>query len=269
MEISKALKLECCSTNLKAENKDDALHQLASLIVNAKELSNISEQTIYESLKEREKMGSTGFGKGIAIPHCQLDNLDSFILGIAVSQHGIPFDTLDKKKAKIFVVILGPKGDRSGHLRLLAKVSSVLKEPGIHDNLIHSESKIALYEEFLRNSENNIHIKQSRGRNKLMLLVVKDESIIEDITEIFLDYNIQNTTIIESQQMENLLSKVPLFMGFFNFTGDKNPYSKIIMAKINKNYITALVKSIEDRFGDLDNYSDLSLMVLDLFYSKG
>jgi hypothetical protein len=102
-----------------------------------------------------------------------------------------------------------------------------------------------------------------------MLLIVKNEEIMQDITEIFIEFGVEESTIIETQQMENLLSKVPLFMGFFNFTGDKNPYSKIILLKINKDYINAIVKTLEDLFGDLENYSDLGILVLDLFYSKG
>ncbi len=268
MDISKTLHLECCNPDFKAGDKDSALRKLAQLMKNAKALQDINEDVVYQALKQREDVGSTGFGKGIAIPHCQLKGLTEFVLGLATSSSGVHFDAMDKKKVKIFVVILGPEKDRSGHLQLLAKVSSVLKESGIQESLLNASSKIALYEEFLRNSEHDLHIK-TKGRSKLMLMVIKDVSIVEDITEIFLEFGIQDTTIIETQQMENLLSKVPLFMGFFNFTGEKNPYSKLIMLKIDKNYLNALVKSIEDRFGDLDNYTGLSLMVLDLFFSKG
>ena len=102
-----------------------------------------------------------------------------------------------------------------------------------------------------------------------MIMIVKDENIIQDITEVFIEYGVIESTIIDTQQMENLLSNVPLFMGFFNFTGDKNPTSKIILVKISKDHINAIIKGLEDIFGDLDSFSDLGLMVLDLFYSKG
>lgn len=269
MRLSKVLKLESCTLNIKAKDKEESLKEISELMHKAPPLQHIDKETIFSALKQREDIGSTGFGKGIAIPHCQLDELDQFVVGIAISQAGVHFDAIDKKKVRCFAVLIGPKSDRSGHLQLLAKISSVFKESGIVDHLVKSESKIALYEEFLRNAENDLNIRKSRGRDKLMIMIVKDENIIEDITEIFLEYGIQDTTIIETQQMENLLSKVPLFMGFFNFTGDKNPYSKLILLKINKEYLSALIKSIEDRFGDLDNYSALSIMVLDLFFSKG
>jgi len=235
----------------------------------SRELRDIEEDVIFESLKAREDLGSTGFNRGIAIPNCQLENVDKFIISIAVCKKGINFDSLDKKKTKILITIVGPKGDSKEHLKLLATTSHILKEPGVIESLIHTTSKINLYEEFMRNAGNGIAKITKKGQDKLMILIVKDENIIQDITEVFIEYGVQESTIINTQQMENLLSNVPLFMGFFNFTGDKNPTSKLILVKITKDHINAIIKGLEDIFGDLDSYSDLGLMVLDLFYSKG
>jgi nitrogen PTS system EIIA component len=269
MNLTKVIKPECCENDFSAKNKTEALQNIATLLKRSDETKNISLEKIIEALTKREEMGSTGFGKGIAIPHCQIEDMKQFIICIAVSKKGIDFDSLDKKKVKIFVTIIGPGTDRSDYLKLLATVSQVLKEPGAVDSLLHSKTKISLYEEFIRNSIAGNDIKHKKGQDKLMLLFVNDEDIMQDIAEVFLEYGIQDSTIIETQKMDNLLSKVPLFMGFFNFTGERNPYRKIIMLKINSQYLNALIKSLEDDFGDLDNYSGLNVMVLDLFFSKG
>ncbi|MDO9578119.1 MAG: PTS sugar transporter subunit IIA [Candidatus Cloacimonadales bacterium] len=269
MNLSEIIKLECCDVDFQAEDKDQALHKLATLLRRSSELRDMSEEIIYGALKARENMGSTGFDRGIAIPHCQLEGLENFIISIAVSKKGIHFDSLDKKKTRIFVTIIGPKGNSSEHLKLLASTSHILKEPGVVENLIQTNTKISLYEEFLRNADNGVGKITHKGQDKLMILIVKDENILQDITEVFVEYGVQESTIIDTQQMENLLSNVPLFMGFFNFTGDKNPTSKIIMVKITKEHINAIIKGLEDIFGDLDSFSDLGIMVLDLFFSKG
>ena len=269
MNMTDIVKLECCEVGFTARDKDEALMSLAKLLSKNSKLEDIQVEDIYRSLKQREEMGSTGFGKGIAIPHSQLEGLKDFIIGIAISVRGVNFNSLDKKRTKIFVTIIGPKGDRSGHLKLLAKVSLILKNPDVMERLLKSTTKIGLYEEFLRNTEEGVTAITEKSQDKLMFLVVKDEEIIQDITEVFIEFGIQESTIIETQQMENLLSKVPLFMGFFNFTGGKSPYSKIIMLRINKEYINAVIKSIEDIFGDLDTYTGLSIFVLDLFFYKG
>jgi nitrogen PTS system EIIA component len=269
MSLSEIIKLECCEVDFVATDKDQAMHKLAALLRRSRELRDFTEDKIYNSLKEREDMGSTGFSHGIAIPHCQLEGLEKFVISIAVSKKGINFDSLDKKKSKIFITIVGPKTQRNEHLKLLAATSHILKEPGVVDNLIQTTTKINLYEEFLRNAANGVEKISRKGQDKLMILIVKDENIMQDITEVFIEYGIQESTIINSQQMENLLSNVPLFMGFFNFTGDKAPTSKLIFVKISKDHINAIIKGLEDIFGDLDSYSDLGIMVLDLFYSKG
>lgn len=269
MSLSEIVKLECCDVDFQADDKNQALQKLASLLKRSRELRDISEESLYAALKAREDIGSTGFNRGIAIPHCQLEGVEKFIISIAVSKKGIHFDSLDKKKTKIFITIIGPKGNSSEHLKLLATTSHILKEPGVVESLIQTATKISLYEEFLRNADNGVGKITHNGQDKLMILIVKDENIIQDITEVFMEYGVQDSTIIDTQQMENLLSNVPLFMGFFNFTGDKNPTSKIILVKITKDHINAIIKGLEDIFGDLDSFSDLGLMVLDLFFSKG
>jgi len=268
MEFSEIVKLECCEVDFSAKDKDDTLHNISKLLKRSREFRNIREESIYEALKEREDMGSTGFSRGIAIPHCQIDGIDNFIISIAVCKKGINFNSLDKKKTKIFVTIIGPKGDKVKHLKLLAQVSQTLKEPHIIDEILHTTTKIGLYEEFLRNT-NNIKTISKKGKEVLMLLIVKDESIMQDITEVFVEYGIQNSVILETKDMENLLSTTPLFMGFFNFTSEKSGLTKIILVKLTKDHINALIKGLEDIFGDLDSYSALSIIVLDIFFSKG
>ena len=269
MEFSEIVKLECCEVDFTATNKIDALHNICKLLKRSREFRNIEEDTIFEALKEREDLGSTGFSKGIAIPHCQLVGIDHFIISLAICKKGISFDSLDKKKSRIFVTIVGPKGDRNTHLKLLAQVSLILKESDVIDEILHTSTKIGLYEEFLRNTNDKVTTITQKGKEVLMMLTVKEESIMQDITEVFVEYGIQDSIILETQNMENLISKTPLFMGFFNFTSEKNPASKIILVKLTKDHINALIKGLEDVFGDLETYSALSIIVLDIFFSKG
>lgn len=269
MNFSDILKLECCELNFVAKSKDDTLKKLAEFAKKSPVFEKIETSKIYNALKIREDRGSTGFGRGIAIPHCQMEEINQFVIGIAISPKGIDFDSLDKKKTKIFVFIIGPAEDRTTHLKLLAKVSYVLKEPEVTENLIKSPSIITLYEEFIRHTDADLLELSKKGKEKLMLMIVRDEDIMSDVTEIMVEFGIQDATIIETQKMENLISKVPLFLGFFNFTGSSSPFGKIILIPLQKSYINAIINSLENRFGDLDTFSGLSIMVLDMLYSKG
>jgi PTS system nitrogen regulatory IIA component len=269
MNLAELIKLETCNPDLQAKTKDEVLFEIATLLHRCEELKEIEISRIYDSLQKREALGSTGFSRSIAIPHCQIAGLQNFIISLSVSKKGISFDALDKKKSRIFVTIVGPEDRRNEHIQILATCSHILKEPGVIDNLIQSNTKISLYEEFLRNASNNYRDKSKRSQEKLLLLIVKDDAIIQDITEVFLEYGVEDSTIVDTQQMQNLLSKVPLFLGFFNFTGEKSAASKIILAKIEKDRLNAIIQGLEDIFGDLDSFSDLSLLALDIHFSKG
>ena len=269
MNLAEVIKMESCTIDFKAENKDEALLQIAKLFKRSHGCADIPEETIYKELQAREEMGSTGFVNGIAMPHCQIEGLTKFYISLAICRKGIVFDSIDHKKSNIFVSIIGPKDQRNEHLQLLAACSHILKQPGVTTSLLQANSRINLYEEFLKNADNGYGKISYKGKDKLLMLIIQDESILQDITEVFIEYGIQQSIILDGSQMENLISKVPLFMGFFNFTGDRNPGTKIILAKIVKDHINAIIKGMEDIFGDLDSFSGLKLLVLDIFFAKG
>lgn len=269
MLLSEVIKLEACSIDLQAEDKDDALHKLAALFKRSRKFAEISEGEIYKGLKDREALGSTGFARGIAMPHCGLDRLDKFAISLAICKNGVNFDSQDRRKTKIFVTILGPKNQPNEHLKLLASCSHILKQPGVVEDLLQASSRINLFEEFLKYADNGSGKIVYEGKEKLIILLVKDEHILQDITEVFVEYGIQRSIIVDTTEMDNLISKVPLFMGFFNFTGDKSPTGKIVMAKIVDDHVDAIVTGLEDIFGDLNAFSDLDVMVLDVFFTKG
>ncbi len=269
MGIEKALKIECCEVNFIAKNKNDALLNISKLLKRYAPISKISDEIIYNALKKREDVSSTGFENGIAIPHSQIEGLDEFIIGLFVDKKGLDFGAIDKKKSKIFVVIIGPPGKQGEHLKLLAQTSRILKEPNAIENILNQSTKVGLYEEFLRNANLNIPQNAKKGKNKLMILTVRNLEILQDISEIFIEYGIEEATSINSEEMENVLAKTPLFFGFFNFTDSQESGSKMIFIKVNENHIKPLINEFEEIFGDLEAYSGLSVMVVDIAYEKG
>jgi nitrogen PTS system EIIA component len=269
MNLAEVIKLESCSIDFDAKDKDEALHHIAALFKRVHGFAEIKEEEIYGQLKLREDIGSTGFAHGVAMPHCQIEGLDRFYISLAICRKGVYFDSIDRKKSRIFVSIVGPKDQRNEHLQLLAACSRIIKQPGVTAELLQASSRINLYEEFLTHADNGSGKISYKGKDKLLLLIVQDEGILQDITEVFIEYGIQQSIIVDGSQMENLISRVPLFMGFFNFTGDKNPGTKIVLAKIVKDHINAIITGLEDIFGDLDSFSGLKLLVLDIFFAKG
>ncbi len=146
MEILDLLKKETISIDLKSKNKRAVLNEIVAPIANK---YKIQQDKIVKVLLEREKLGSTGIGDGIGIPHGKLQDIESFILGLGISKQGVDFDSMDGKPAYIFFLLIAPLNSTGTHLRLLSKISKLLKNELFREKLINavnSEEILSLIE---------------------------------------------------------------------------------------------------------------------------
>jgi len=125
-------------TDLKATDKKGVLEELTLPVA---DISQIEHKELVRVLIEREHLGSTGIGNGIGIPHGKLKNLPSLILGVGISRKGVNFDAMDKKPTHIFFLLLTPDNSTDLHLKLLARISKILKEETFKDKILVSSDK--------------------------------------------------------------------------------------------------------------------------------
>ena len=128
MSLLESLYPECIQIGSKAVDKDGVLWEIAGLAKNNPALAAYSEGELYDALEEREKIGSTGFGEGVAIPHCSLDRLSEFVVGVLIIPGGVEFKSLDGKKTAVFFFIIGPRRERNRHIQLLSSISKLLQQ---------------------------------------------------------------------------------------------------------------------------------------------
>ena len=83
--------------------------------------------TLYRKLDERERLGSTGIGNGVAVPHCKLKKLDRVVMAIGTSRSGVDFAAVDGEPVRLFFVVLSPEKDPAAHLQSLASISKWVK----------------------------------------------------------------------------------------------------------------------------------------------
>lgn len=121
----------------RAPDKPKALETLASILAND---LGIDAQTVLEPLLERERLQSTGIGDGVAIPHCSLVSATTQTAALLISRQGVPFDSIDGESAKIIFAVVGPKKAASDHLKILAKISRLLRSPETRRRLQESET---------------------------------------------------------------------------------------------------------------------------------
>ena len=138
--------------NLRAGNKKQALQELAR---KAAELTGQHERMIFDVLLERERLGTTGVGQGIAIPHGKLSSL-SRVYGIfARLERPIDFDAIDDPPVDLMFLLLAPEQAGADHLKALARVSRLLRDNSICEKLRGSTSADAIYALLVQEAESS------------------------------------------------------------------------------------------------------------------
>ena len=99
-------------------------------------IGNLDHAELVRVLQERERLGSTGIGKGIGIPHGKLPALDKLLLGFGISRQGVDFESMDRQPTYLFFLLLTPENTAGLHLRLLARISRLLKDDVFRNQLL-------------------------------------------------------------------------------------------------------------------------------------
>ncbi len=142
MEINDLLSLEGIVANLRATSKKQALQDLAR---RAADVTGEPERAIFEVLIERERLGTTGVGNGIAIPHGKLPGLDRLYGFFARLETPIDFDAIDEQPVDLICLLLAPESAGADHLKALARVSRLLRDRSICEKLRGSDTAEAIF----------------------------------------------------------------------------------------------------------------------------
>ena len=138
MKILDFLSIERILPNMQSRDKKGVIDELAQAVADTTTAENAE---IARVLLEREQLGSTGIGDGIAIPHGRLSAIDSIIMGFGSSEQGIEYDAIDDKPVTIFFLLLTPENSTGGHLKVLAQISKLLKNKQFKIDLNNAQTK--------------------------------------------------------------------------------------------------------------------------------
>ena len=137
MKIIDVLNTEAINVDLTARDKKGILEELVAPVASA---TGATKDQLVKVLLERERLGSTGIGSGIGIPHGKLKNLESLILGFGLSRQGVNFESMDGRPTHIFFLLLTPENSAGIHLKLLARISRLLKNDAFKERLMQSQT---------------------------------------------------------------------------------------------------------------------------------
>lgn len=142
MELEDLVSPKGVLARLKVTSKKQALLELSE---RAAELTGVSDRLIFETLLERERLGSTGVGQGIAIPHGKLAQLDRLYGLFARLDTPIAFESVDDQPVDLVFLLLAPEGAGADHLKALARVSRLLRNQSVVEKLRATDDPAALF----------------------------------------------------------------------------------------------------------------------------
>ena len=135
MKITEVLHPDAICVDLKAKDKKGVLEELVEPLT---AIAGLEHDELVRILLERERLGSTGIGKGIGIPHGKLKGLESLLLGFGLSRKGVDFESIDGRPTHIFFLLITPENSTGLHLKLLARISRILKNESFKERLFNA-----------------------------------------------------------------------------------------------------------------------------------
>ena len=143
MKITDILDEASVIQNLSSTSKKGILEELSNVLVERGKLPD--RDKVVEVLLEREKLGSTGIGDGIAIPHGKMKGIKGLVTSFGRSIKGVNFESIDNKPTHLFFLLVAPENSAGVHLKALARISRLLKDSGFRNRLMEASDRQDLF----------------------------------------------------------------------------------------------------------------------------
>lgn len=266
MKLIDVLRKECVVAVGQFGDKDEALREIAQLAKQCAILKAVDEQDILAGLRERESLGSTGFGQGIAIPHCRLKSVTDFLVGIITIPSGVEFEALDSEPVRLIIFIIAPEVASNKHVKLLSAISQTLLVPGAVEEIIAETEAEAVYESFLRHTRADIDTSIETTKCQFNVFI-QDETVFLDILEKLAGIETNSLVVVSAENAGAYLAKVPLFADFWR---DKpGSFSKVIISVVDKGLANETIRRIESVTGDLSESTGVMVTAREISYAAG
>ncbi len=128
MKFDDFIEVKAIRAELKAEGKEGAIEELVGSLVAAGGIKADEQKSIVDAVMKREELGSTGIGRGVAVPHTKHPSVDRLIGTVGISRDGVDFNSLDGEKVQIFFLLVSPPDRPGDHLRALENISRQLRD---------------------------------------------------------------------------------------------------------------------------------------------
>ncbi|MCG8451848.1 MAG: PTS sugar transporter subunit IIA [Spirochaetales bacterium] len=228
---------------------------------------SIEVETLLQGFLERESLGSTGIGRGLAIPHVTLDGIQEFRIALITIPQGVDFDSIDGKPVQAVFAMVGPKDSRSTHVRILASLSRYAQEKDFLKHLLEAqepELAMALFEPVPSDSP----VQENPSAKSLITVLVQNESYLEPLLEVLAGVAEAQVVVTEGHGAGRYLHSMPLFSMFWT---DDSPRTdlKVVTAVIDRHAGNETIRRISTSVADPSQESGLVVTLQDLALVAG
>ncbi|OPL18037.1 MAG: hypothetical protein AVO35_07720 [Candidatus Aegiribacteria sp. MLS_C] len=247
--------------------KEGVLRRIAVLAAGSGKTGAAVEDRIFDALMERESLGSTGFGHGVAIPHCRTGSMETFMAGLLVSSEGIDFDSIDGERVRIFPFVIGPESEPRVYLRLLASIAQIFRHEDTRKAILSLRDPEEVRRLLREQASPKDETPPRRPGMKMMHVFVQNEEIFDDILQVFTGSDSISAMVLEARESTDYLMKGPFFDGFWDSKVQR--FSRLIVAVVRDELVNSAVRSIEYVCGRLSDRDDIMVTVTDLRCTLG
>jgi len=267
MKLAEVIRRECVRAGGSYEDKAMALCDIASLVKRSDLCRDVSEEAILEALQERETLGSTGIGGGVAIPHCRLPGVQDFVVGAVSIPEGVDFEAADRKKVYLLVFIIAPAGEANKHIRLLSSISRQLDNDEAVKRIVAAQSDEALVTELIEQAGADIPTYQSSRKN-LLSVFVQDQKAFGQILGVLAGLDGNSLTVLDAQNSRIFLDRLPPRAGVSAGVAG-GQFCRGILAVVERRLTNEMIRRIEGITGSLAECIGVLVTVQELSYCGG
>lgn len=266
MRFADVLRPECIELGATVRDKAFALCEIAALAKRSPVCKAVTEEQILEALQERETLGSTAIGEGVAIPHCRIKGIRDFVVGLITVPQGVDFDAPDRRKTTLLVFIIAPNDRPTTHIRLLSSLSRALQEPKAIGQILEGRSVEAVIQTLVRFTGQDIRTVVPSPRS-LLHVFVQDEPLFGEILGTLAGLETSSLAVMDAESSRHYLASLPLHASFKK--NGRPTVCKVAVAIVEQRLSNEIIRRIEAITGPLQECSGIMVTVQDLTYAAG
>lgn len=254
-----------CVVNVDVADAAGILQLITDTAKNSHLLKKHKNADIYRLFEKREQVVSTAVGNGIAIPHCFIEGLEDFVIGVITVSQGVDFDAPDGEPVNLFFFIIGPASQRNRHVSILSEISRTMQIPANREILLRATTNEALQQQVSQLL--SLHHEKADEAYCEIRILIQGEELFEPVLEELSAHVDGNVAVQELRSARSYLHHMPLFATLWSSDVDENV--RMILAVIDKKLVNEIARRIQQLSDELQIPGSVLVTAQELLYKSG